>query len=225
MNNLYFDIETYPIYDSYKEDELLIPIWERFCNYKLNKKPEYEDELNRYDLLWDSSSSLYPTFAKILCISFIYDNDGELHTGTLKGEESEIIGQFNELLENYIDFIVGHNILQFDLPFIIRRAMVNGIPYKNLPKYLHVVGKKPWNLHYIYDTKQKLTFTSNFGGVITPSLEQACYEANIDTPKTDIVNGGNLVPFIKSGGDIELIYEYCEKDVYTTYRLYEWMNQ
>jgi len=225
MNKLFFDIETYPIYNSYKEDKNLIDIWERFCDYKLDNKKEYNDELNRYDLLWDSSSSLYPSFSKILCISYILDSDGELEGGTLCGEdEKTILNDFNNLLLGDIDIIVGHNILQFDIPFIIRRMLVNGIKYKKMSSYLQVLGKKPWDLDFIYDLKQKLTFTSNFGSVITPSLEQACYEANIDTPKSNIINGNSLVPFIKGGGDITEIYEYCQRDVYATYELYNWLN-
>jgi len=225
MNKLYFDIETFPIFDKYTDDENLIPVWERFCDSRFESKEEYKDEINKYDLLWDNYSSLYPTFSKIICISMIIeDNNGDIEGITLSGEEDEILSSFNKHLDG-IDYLIGHNIFQFDVPFVIRRCLVNGIKYNDLHTNLKVLGKKPWDLDYIIDTKTKLTFTSNFGGVMTPSLDMACYEAGIDTPKTDEVNGKSLVYYMKNGGTLEEIYEYCQRDVYATYELYNWLVQ
>ena len=42
----------------------------------------------------------------------------------------------------------GHNLKEFDIPYICRRMIVNGV---QLPEYLQIHDKKPWELH-MFDT-------------------------------------------------------------------------
>ena len=62
--------------------------------------------------------------------------------------ERKLLRQFMDLImKNFCDplkySICGHNIQEFDLPYICRRALVNEL---ELPQILNLQGKKPWQI-------------------------------------------------------------------------------
>ena len=68
----------------------------------------------------------------------------EMKTSSLVGEEKDILEKFFDLLSKMPDYeLAGHNIKAFDLPFIFRRAIINGIqPHAKVSFY----GMKPWDI-------------------------------------------------------------------------------
>jgi uncharacterized protein YprB with RNaseH-like and TPR domain len=50
--------------------------------------------------------------------------------------------------------LCGHNIKEFDVPYICRRAMVHGL---TLPTIIDSAGKKPWEVSHI-DTMELWKF-------------------------------------------------------------------
>ncbi|MGL1199325.1 hypothetical protein ACSTK3_23430, partial [Vibrio parahaemolyticus] len=67
--------------------------------------------------------------------------------------EKDILFQFLELCNKVYAhhkqfFFGGHNIKEFNIPFICKRILVNDLP---LPTYLQMHDKKPWETK-IFDT-------------------------------------------------------------------------
>ena len=56
-------------------------------------------------------------------------------------DESHILLEFKELLTtSHLAIFCGHNIIEFDTPYIMRRMLALGIP---IPKCLDLQGMKP----------------------------------------------------------------------------------
>lgn len=84
--------------------------------------------------------------------------------------------------------LCGHNIKEFDVPYVCRRALVNGI---SLPTILNVQGKKPWETQFI-DTMAMWKF-GDYKKYTKLSL--LCEIFGIPTPKDDI-----------TGADVTRVY-------------------
>lgn len=179
-----------------------------------------------YDILKDhyhSKAGIYAEFGKIICISVGYFSDiGEKPKIRVKsffnGNEAALLKAFARLIENhYFDprkhYFSGHNIKEFDLPYICRRMIINRVP---IPKGLNLMGKKPWENTHILDTLEMWRFGDykNY-----TSLHLLANTLNIPTSKDDI-NGSEVGRVYWEEDDILRIVEYCEKDVFLTAKLY-----
>lgn len=96
---------------------------------------------------------------------------------------------------------VGHNIVNFDLPFIYRRAVVHGIrPPLGFP-----INPKPW-ADTVFDTMTKWAGDRGF-----ISQDKLCRILGIEGKPGDI-DGSKVWEFVKAG-NIERVAEYCADDV------------
>lgn len=162
-------------------------------------------------------------FAKVICISMAYFNkETTLHMrvksfyGT---DEKKLLLDFLTTL-NRIESInqrwcfAGHNIKEFDIPFICRRLLINEIP---LPAYLDFQNMKPWETN-IVDTFQYWRFGDykNY-----TSLKLLAAAMGIPSPKDDI-DGSMVGDLYWNCSDEERLVNlkriavYCQKDVITT---------
>ena len=109
-------------------------------------------------------------------------------------------------------YICGHNIKEFDIPYTCRRMVVNGL---ELPEALNIPGKKPWELSHLLDTMTLWKFGDykNY-----TALKLLCGLFNIPTPKDDI-DGSEVGKTYWKEDDLERIQIYCKKDVLATARL------
>lgn len=173
-------------------------------------------------IIFEDKAGIYSEFAKIVCISIgnIY-NDGTMWKVRLKSlsghEESEILRNFSEIIEKmtatYKDIrFCGHNIKEFDIPFICRRFVINNIP---LPLPLQLSGKKPWEIHHI-DTMEMWKFGDNKNFTSLSLLAQVL---GIPSPKSDI-DGSQVSNVYWQDGDIKRISRYCMQDVFTTAKVF-----
>ena len=211
---IFLDIETVPAaarYDDLSEQMQLL--WEKkaktmseFVNFSDNSAREL---YNR--------AAIYAEFGKIVCIS-VGMFSGEkfvLHSFADK-EERLLLDDFATRLASQLDdpswAICGHNAKEFDIPFIARRMLINGM---QLPRSLNISGKKPWEIPHI-DTMELWKFGDykHF-----TSLELLAAVFGIPTPKDDI-NGSQVGQVFWLDGDLQRIATYCQKDVLTTARLY-----
>jgi len=108
---------------------------------------------------------------------------------------------------NNLDFILcGHNIKSFDLPYLGKRMLINGI---NPPSLLPSHDTKPWEIKAL-DTKEMWNFGS-FKGL--SSLHLVCTLLGVDSPKLGEVKGSNIHKSFYTDNNIKEITEYCERDV------------
>ena len=207
---LFLDIETAP--QVYNFDELDDAKKQLFLS---KTRGIHQGDETRFEEAYDSRSSIFAEFGKIICISvgFVHvDSLGVRHI-RLKSfyhdDEETLLRQFCKLLnENYntaSHILCGHNAKEFDLPYICRRLLINGI---KLPKILNIAGKKPWEINHI-DTMELWKF-GDFKAYT--SLPLLCNIFNVPTPKDDI-SGADVARVYYEENDLERIKIYCEKDV------------
>lgn len=120
-----FDIETGPLPTAELEDR--IPKFEAPSNYKDETKIAAAIMQKRLD--WIEKAALDATTGQILAIGVLNTTTGALHF--LTGDEREIIAAFSGVIMQSGGGgvpLAGWNIFGFDLPFIVRRAWILGVP-------------------------------------------------------------------------------------------------
>jgi predicted PolB exonuclease-like 3'-5' exonuclease len=169
-------------------------------------------------------AGIYAEFGKIVCISvgiFRRNKDtGELefHVKSFySDDERQLLLDFANLLEKHYNnpkkhYLCGHNIREFDIPYICRRMIIQGM---NLPDVIDLYGKKPWETEHLLDTLALWRFGDykNF-----TSLKLLCGVFDIPTPKDDI-DGSEVGKTYWEDKDLDRIEVYCKKDVVATAQL------
>lgn len=162
-------------------------------------------------------------FSKIICISMGYFNKETTLHMRIKSfyghDEKKLLTDFITTVNKIQGFnskwcFAGHNIKEFDIPFICRRMIINGLP---LPCYLDFQNMKPWETN-IVDTFQYWRFGDykNY-----TSLKLLAATMGIPSPKDDI-DGSMVGELYWSGNEeerminLKRITTYCRKDVITT---------
>lgn len=220
---LFLDIETASL--TRDLDELntgLKEAWIKKISRQIRRKTDPPKDLS-FDQLYIDKGAIFSEFAKIVCISVGYfkKTEDDLLAFRVKSfyrkNERQLLMDFHSLLNTHFNhphqhFICGHNIKEFDIPFICRRSVIHSL---QLPELLSVSGKKPWEIKYLLDTLELWKFGDykNY-----TSLSTLCAVFDIPTPKDDI-SGADVSKVYWEGG-IQRIKTYCEKDVIATARLF-----
>lgn len=102
----------------------------------------------------------------------------------------------------------GHNIKEFDIPFICRRLLINQL---NIPAFLDFQNMKPWETNMI-DTFQYWRFGDykHF-----TSLKLLAAALKVPSSKDDI-DGSMVGEVYWKDKQLQRIVTYCQKDVVTT---------
>ena len=208
--NIYIDIETVPIFREY--DKI-------YAQMRELRDEKYTKEVRWWDYdrdeHWRWKAAFFPEFGKIVCISLWLENDdGTLRTTSLTGDEDEILATFMTMMHKIKKdpVYVWHNIINYDLPFITKRALKRNIP---LHPSLYSIGKKPREIQH-----QDTMLLYKFGGSTSTSLAVICDHLGIHSPKDDI-DGSEVAKVFYETWDIDRIARYCENDVIATHALYK----
>lgn len=103
--------------------------------------------------------------------------------------------------------VVGHNVVSFDLRFMVQRSIVKGIrPHGVISR---AAQAKPWETDKVFDT---MVQWAGVGGRI--SLDKLCKALGIASPKGDI-SGAQVWDFVKDGR-ISEVADYCAWDIVAT---------
>ena len=207
LNNILFlDIETVPEYHNYRGlDNETQQLWEQKTQYQRKDEVSAEDFYER--------AGIWAEFGKIITISVGYFvNKGDIRNFRVTsfwGDEKKILNDFSNLLNTHFNgpqhVLCGHNAKEFDIPFIARRMIINGIA---LPNKLNLFGKKPWEVPHL-DTLELWKFGDykHF-----TSLKLLTKVLGIPSPKDDI-DGSEVAHVFYVEDNIDRIITYCEKDV------------
>ena len=219
---LFLDIETVP--QTASLDQLnpeMKHLWEeKFAIIKARMPEKYSEEATA-DYGYQNGAGIYAEFAKIVCISvgviYFKGNEKHMRTKSFAGDdEAKLLCDFalmaSKFLVSFQHYVCGHNIKEFDIPFICRRMLVNGI---SIPNALDVSGKKPWETSFI-DTLELWKF-GDFKNYTSLKLLTAIF--GIPTPKDDI-DGSLVASVYYNEQDVSRISLYCEKDVVATAQVY-----
>lgn len=220
-NILFLDVETVPVAPTYDElSDDLQELWAHKVR-SLRRQPDLEEDIIAGD--FEQRAGIYAEFGKIICISvgILRPVNGELRL-RLKSffghTEASVLQEFCELLDQkFADparfALCGHNIREFDVPYICRRLLVNQLPF---PRLLDIAGLKPWETKHLLDTMEMW----KFGDVKSfTSLRLLAALFGFPSPKDDM-DGGDVSSVYWQDRDLERIATYCEKDVVATVQLF-----
>lgn len=219
---MFLDIETVPQQADISEiSEDLAHLWEEKYHLIQKRMPEkYSDETTAAEA-FANSAGIYAEFGKIVCISvgFIHFKGLEMHfrTKSFAGDdEKKLLTDFAQLLAKFCTSrehtLCGHNIKEFDIPYICRRMLINSIA---LPSILQISGKKPWEIAFI-DTLELWKF-GDYKNYTSLKLLTAVF--GIPTPKDDI-DGSQVAGVYYKEKNVERIATYCQKDVVATAQVF-----
>lgn len=223
---MFLDIETVPQTSDFSElPDDLAHLWEDKFNLIHKRMPEKYAEETTAAEGFNSSAGIYSEFGKIVCISvgFIFFQGETMHfrTKSFSGnDEKQILTEFTELIHKFCTTkehtLCGHNIKEFDIPYICRRMLINGL---KLPSILNIAGKKPWEISFI-DTLELWKF-GDYKNYTALKLLTAVF--GIPTPKDDI-DGSQVAEVYYKEKNVSRIALYCQKDVVATAQVFLRLN-
>lgn len=224
---VFLDIETVPAWASYED----VPAgmrqhWLKKAE-RLHVNAKGNEEESTPETLYSQRAGIYAEFGKVICISLglLVEERSDIYLRTKSyfgHDEAALLTAFAELLEkSFYDpgrlLICGHNIKEFDIPYICRRMLVHGIP---LPEVLQLSGKKPWEIKHLADTMEMWRFgdIKNF-----TSLDLLAAILEVPSSKDDI-DGSQVSSVYWKDNDLDRIVLYCEKDVLTAANVFQRLN-
>ena len=210
-NFLVIDIETV---SEHRDFNSLTLEWQHLWEEKVVRSLPEEISAGEY---YSQRAGVMAEFAKVVCISIGYfKREKEFYQFRVKSifgdDEKELLQSFVntiyqlEAVHNRWSF-TGHNIKEFDIPFLCRRLLIKGIA---IPPYLGFQNMKPWETNMV-DTFQYWRFGDykNF-----TSLKLLAAALNVPSPKDDI-DGSMVGQVYWEENNLERIAVYCQKDVVT----------
>ncbi|MCX7878033.1 MAG: 3'-5' exonuclease [Ignavibacteria bacterium] len=210
---LIIDIETVPQYKNFYElPDMMKEFWKKKMANQIEKGLSPEGLYER--------AGIYAEFGKIICIcvGYFVINESEigLRVKAFYGDdEKKLLEEFCELVQEHFssefNVLAGHNVKEFDFPYIARRCLLNNII---IPSILDTSGKKPWEVQHI-DTMELWKFGDYKSFT---SLDLLAYIFGIDSPKSEM-DGSQVYSAYWEEGDIEKIKRYCMRDVATVAQL------
>lgn len=209
------DIETVPVQGTLQElPPLLYDLWVE----KITKTaPESPDPSASFV----ERAGFQAEFGKIICICvghFHLDHGAfRLRIKSFNADPEEVlIADFLNLVRSYsqkrrdLQFC-GHNIREFDIPFICRRAVIHRL---DLPPIMQVHRAKPWEIRQV-DTLQLWRFGEYKHAI---SLKLLAAVLGIASPKEDL-DGSRVAGAYWNDHDLIGITRYCQGDVRTVAQL------
>lgn len=220
---VFLDIETTTGKETYEEVIAENPALDQYWKLKFKQlkssEPENLKEVNTPSEMYEMMAGLSPEWGKIICISIgqiKFSEDGEPVDFSAKSfyndNEKILLEEFNDTARKITTKYpgmkwVGHNIKGFDMPYIMKRSIIHGLP---TPKAFHFHKQKSWESPLI-DTQD----VWKFGGWNTAKLGLITELLGIPSPKEDL--DGIMVPKVYwEGGNLERIKTYCEGDIKAT---------
>ncbi len=219
-NMLFLDIETVREYNTYAEfiSVKSIENWKKVAAKYYGDFLASEVDIKDEDI-YLSRAPLHPEYAKIVCISFGFMIlEGGVYTKKIYSisdiDEVNLLLKFADQLNKAFDknlntLICGHNVLEFDIPFIIKRMIKHSI---KIPVILqNVINSKPWETKVI-DTLRDWKMNSNKQMV---SLDTIAEFLGIESSKSGVVSGSTLSKYYWELGAASLpeIANYCKRDI------------
>ena len=213
---LFIDIETVPIVEHF---ESLSARMQKHWKRKLPFLRLSEEQAGDINLAYRNHAGIYAEFSKVICIGlgYYHQKKKKIQTTVLADDdEKRLLIQLKETIVTFqaIDQLrfCGHNIKEFDLPFLCRRMTVHGL---SLPTELNLAGLKPWENNHI-DTMELWRFGDYKRFT---SLDLLAEILGVPSSKSDI-DGSMVADVFYEENNLQRIIDYCARDVVTTATIY-----
>ncbi len=232
---IFIDLEStsqYPTYNDIDKPLIRELFYKRFekeindTQVFTNEEADAELKLPAVEQVYNKKAPLFAEFGKIIAISIgklTETADGiKLTTLNLSGDdEKALLTDFVSKTQKSIcgakisemNTIVAYNGLNFDIPYIAKRLLINGL---KLPVTLDIGGLKPWNISWVIDPCDHWAMTSWNNHT---SLDLLCAIFGVESSKTDM-SGTDVKDVYWKEKNLKKISEYCEKDIVALAKVY-----
>lgn len=196
--------------------------WQEF----FKKEPVYDENYSKFihlkniEYQFNKKSGLIAELGRVICVSIgIEGVDEQLRVMCFKGpNELEILNKLAKILdklgtEEY--GIAGWNTNGFDIPFLCKRYIINGL---HPPILINPIGLKPWE-RLDRDVMQLWKCS----GYQSTSLELACASLNFPVKFTNHT-GKDLWEIELNDMNWEEVEMYCNNDMYSSYLIYKHLD-
>jgi hypothetical protein len=200
---LFLDIETLPAAGD--KIDLLKSFWEDSVRKNQSKIVKGVNDFDTYF----RNTSFQGEFGRILCIGYAVDDKP---AECLTGDEKDILQKFWDIAKD-ADLFIGHNVMDFDLKFIYKRSIINGVrPSKDL-------CFARYRSNPIFDTMCEWEKWGGRGA----GLHRLSLALGLASPKEEGIDGSKVYDYFVAGKSEE-IYKYCMRDVEATRKVYNKMT-
>jgi len=216
---LFIDIETVPSVHEF--NSLSEGMQAEWVKKSRNIKGVDIENLTPAEVFADRAG-IFSEFGRVVCISFgslhLQDNVWKMRLKSIANDDEKVLlNDFCNMLTRFAEHhpqfrFCGHNIKEFDIPYLCRRMVINRI---QLPDCMQLSGKKPWEVTHL-DTMELWKFGDNKNYTTLALLAQVL---GIPSPKNDI-DGSMVAGVYYNDKDLPRIAKYCMQDVYTTAKVF-----
>lgn len=222
-NMLFIDVETVTSHRDFEsmhaENPVLAGHWPAKAKLIVSPKAGKPELAHLSDEeLYYQEAPLYTEFSKIVTVSIgqvVFDDAGQPQfkvKSYTSDDEQVILEGLNKALHALFSRnrdlkIVGHNVLGFDMPLILRKFIKYNL---EIPRQLMLHEIKPWESCLI-DTNA----IWKFGSWVGCTLDLLCANLDIPSPKSDL-KGYEVSEAYWKRGELDRIQTYCENDVKAT---------
>ncbi|HMV46650.1 MAG TPA: ribonuclease H-like domain-containing protein [Blastocatellia bacterium] len=217
MRRIFLDIETVPADESQRaaiEHALLLE--------NANKtKPLSEEALAEESDEQFRKLALQGEYGRILAIGLVMEENGQIkHQGILGRDretrrfhlnEAQTLASFWRLMNTVDvrhDLFIGHNILDFDLPFIVKRSIILQVPPSIVLPFRRYQRQPIFDTMWEWNCWQKRI-----------KLDELTKALNLASPKSEDMDG-SMVYDAYLAGRHEDIATYCMRDVEAVREVY-----
>jgi uncharacterized protein YprB with RNaseH-like and TPR domain len=209
---IFLDIETVRGVDKFNKDSHLFDLF-RYKNRDRTtmKLPTIAETIK----LYKNKAALNPIYGKVVVVTMAFIHDEKIYLKTIKGhDEKKILKETVDILNNNSgkDIVIWNK--DFDLPFLRKRFVINGLEGYLSDSMGNDSMKKPWTLKGVLDLMEVWRGISFYND----SLEEVSVALGLDSPK-DKMNGAEVSDYYYSG-KLDDIAKYCEKDVVSLVNIY-----
>ncbi len=178
-------------------------------------------------------SQLDGDYGQILCVGYIKETPEDITQEVIKGDESQLLRRLQKGGEGFIpnptkrgepeilrgfwemakdaDLFIGHNVLDFDIKFIMKRSIIHQV------KLTKEISFARYRNEPVYDTMHEW---ERWSGYI--SLDKLAKILGFESAKEEL--DGSKVYDYYIEGRLEEIYAYCMADVELTRKIYNRIN-
>lgn len=216
---LFLDIETASLTEKFEELEpRLQEEW-----IKKERLIRQENPAEVPGSLYFDRAGIHAEFGQVICVGVGFFQSKKKEKKLIfrskifaDAEERELLLALKDLLDKKKWILCAHNGKEFDIPYLCRRMLIQGIP---LPEPLQLTGKKPWEVRHL-DTMDMWKF-GDYKHYTRLELLAAVF--GIPSSK-DGIDGSQVNSAFYLQNDLEKIKTYCLRDVEVTARIYMAMN-
>ncbi len=215
--NIFLDIETLPPAEA--ERDYYRAQYEEYLKTTARSEnlPTFESYFR--DLSLDAATGRLLTIGVIVEKGGVITSSGcfgrDRTTGKFHLDERRTLESFWKHLRGFEtgrDLLVGHNVLNFDLLFLLRRSAIFGI----VPKVIFSLNK--YKHPGVFDTMHEWSNQQKW-----VKLTQLAHAFKLPNPKDGGIDGSQIYAAYLAGRDTE-IAEYCMRDVECAREVYYRMN-